>query len=207
MRWRAQERQVLLWPYEHSNRSDWLLGCVSAFGNRCDSFKQVVITGMSGIAPLYRTLNVLSLGGKLSLDHMLPSHITLKLWHPASHQRPMQPLPNPLSDHQLSCPIWVSPLPQPSFSYPSNAPLLGFLEWKWISHARCAAGGRWWKSMQGEKKSCFVFFSMHPHVNKKGQRFSFLSVRYDASLRPEWNYTKEIPKVLFLTPLPKKTAC
>lgn len=86
------------------NRSDWLPACVSAFGNRCDVFKQVGITGMSSILPLYPTLNVLSPAGKLSPGHMLHSHITLTSWLPAPHQHPMQPLPNPLPDHQLSCP-------------------------------------------------------------------------------------------------------
>lgn len=170
VRWRAQERQVLLWLYEHSNRSDWLLGGGPAFGNRCDGFKQVDITEMSGIVLSYCALDVPSHDGKLSLDHMLESHITLTLWLPTSHQHPTSPLPNALSEHQLSCPIWVSPLPQPSFSCSSSIPQLVFLEWKWISPARCAVGGRWWKSMPERK----VFFSL-PCIlmwTKKGQWFS-----------------------------------
>lgn len=147
VRRRAQEREGLLWLYVHSKGSDWVLGCVSAFGNRCDVFKQVGITGMSGIASLYRTLDVLSPVGKLSLDHMLQSHITPTPWLLATHQHPTQPLPNPLPDHQLCYPIWVSPLPQPPFHILSNALLLFFLEWKCISHALCAGGGGWWKSV------------------------------------------------------------
>lgn len=84
-----RELEGLLWVCEYTTRSDWLLGCVSAFGNRCDVLKQVGITGMSGIVPLYRTLNVLSPAGKLSLGHMLQSHITLMPWLPAIHQHPM----------------------------------------------------------------------------------------------------------------------
>lgn len=49
---------------------------MSAFGNRCDVFKQVGITGTSGIPSLCRSFNVLSPDGKLSLGHMLQSHIT-----------------------------------------------------------------------------------------------------------------------------------
>lgn len=148
-------REVLLWLYEHSDGWDWLLGCVSGFGNRCDVFKQVGITWMSGIPSLYRTLNVLSPGGKLSLDHMLQSHITLT----APNQHPTQLLPNPLQDHQLSCPIWVSPLPQPSprSPPPSNAPLPR-MEVN-LSHALCAGGGRWSESVQVGRK--LVFSSSH----------------------------------------------
>lgn len=84
-----QELAGLLWLYEYTSRSDWSLGCVSAFGNRCDVSKQVGIAGMSSIVLLYRTLNVLSPAGKLSLGHMLQSHITPMPWLPATHQHPM----------------------------------------------------------------------------------------------------------------------
>lgn len=60
VRWRVQDRESLLWFCMHTGTSYWLLGHVSALGNRCEDLKQVDITGMSGIVPLYRTLNVLS---------------------------------------------------------------------------------------------------------------------------------------------------
>lgn len=123
---REREREALLWLYERSGESDWLSGCVSAVGNRCDVFKQVGITGMSGIPPLYRTLDVLSPAGKLSLGHMLQSHITLALWLPASPSTPDATPPFP--DHQLSCPhMGVTFTPA---LVQSNTPLLPFPEWK-----------------------------------------------------------------------------
>lgn len=189
LRWGAQEWEALLWLYEHSNGSDWLLGCVSVFGNRCDVFKQVGITGMSGIPPLYRTLNVLSPAGKLSLGHMLQSHITLTPWLPAPHQHPAQPLPNPLPDHQLSCPIWVSPLPQPSFSSPSNAPLLFFLEWKWIPHALFAGGGRRWRSVQVGRK--VVFFLLHAFSCERKKASGSALCQFDEMHRQGQNETTQ----------------
>lgn len=54
------EREALLWQFERFGGSDWWSGRVSAFGNRCDGFKQVGMTGMSSMPSLYRTLNVLS---------------------------------------------------------------------------------------------------------------------------------------------------
>lgn len=143
--------------------SYWLLGCLSVFGNRCDVTEQVGITGIGDIASLIPTLNMSSPAGELSLGHMLRSHVTLLSWPPALHRHPVQPLPNPLQDSQLSYPIWVTLLAQPLLSSSRFATLLFLQEWNWIPSALHAGGSRWKSVLVGRKVTGTCVCS---HVNQ-----------------------------------------
>lgn len=205
LRLTAREWQTHLWLYELSSLSDWLLAYVSALGNRCDVFKQVGITGMSGKMPLHP--HVLSPARKLSLGHMLHSHITLTPWLPAPHQHPTQPSPNPLSDHQLSCPhTGVTFTAAPDVLLSQLCPTAPRLEMSRLSPALRASGSRWWKSLQVGRKdilllTCILLWTV------KGQWFSSCSFNTMHLQGQIETAQKEIAKVLHLKPLPKKTAC
>lgn len=126
---------------------------------------------MSGIPSLYRTLNVLSPRWKAKpWPHASKSYDTHAL-HPINTQRNYCPTLRPTTSSvaPFGCHLY------PSSSSPSNAPLLFFQEWKWISRALSAGGGRWWTYCASKKKSCFSPLHAFPCEQKKATGSALVS--------------------------------